>query len=455
MKNAIILAAGKGTRMQSQKTKVMHEILKKPMIEMLVDNLQSISVDEIVVVAGHHKEQIMDYMGDRVDYAVQDEQKGTGDAVAQVTQLKGKQGSTLIVLGDCALIQPETLEMIYEKHASYDLTLITAKMQEPGSYRRIIRDNQGAIERVVDYRNLEDTEKDINEISVGVYCVNNELLFDYIKDIQGDVSTVEFNISKLVEIMKKNGHSIQSVRVDDAQEFLGVNDRTQLHKASKWLQARINSYWLREGVTLIDSDSTYIGVDVIIDKDVTIYPNNHIYGKSKIGSGSVIMPNSWLENAHIGENVTVDASRIVDSEVGNQTTVGPYAHLRMHTAIGEKARVGNFVEFKNVKFSDKAKSAHLTYLGDAEVGVNTNIGCGVVTANYDGKTKFRTKIGDGVFVGSNTTLVAPVVVGDRALLAAGSTISDDVEEGAMGIARARQVVKPGYGEKFLSKKEDK
>lgn len=451
MKNAIVLAAGKGTRMQSNKNKVMHEILRKPMIGMLVENLKKVDIDKIVVVTGHQKDEIEAYLGDSVDYAVQDEQKGTADAVAKATQLKDDSGSTLILFGDAALIQPDTFTQLFDAHEGHDLTIMSAQVQEPGNYRRIIRDNQGQIDHIVDFRNLTDSERNIQEISLGIFCVNNELLFKYLPEFKDDTNTEEINLTQLVKIMKTNGHKIQSLRAEDYQEFMGVNDRFQLNTSMRWLQERINAQHMYNGVTIISPSDTYIGPDVIIEPDATIYPNTHIYGKSIIRSGATIYPNSWIENTTIGENTTIDSSRITDSTVGAQTTIGPNAHIRMHSDIGNKVRIGNFVEMKNVIFEDLSRSAHLTYLGDAKVGKDVNIGCGVVTANYDGKNKYRTEIGSGSFIGSHSTLIAPVTIGENALVAAASAVSDDVEDGAMAIARTRQETKPGYGERFKNK----
>ncbi|WZU01714.1 bifunctional UDP-N-acetylglucosamine diphosphorylase/glucosamine-1-phosphate N-acetyltransferase GlmU [Erysipelothrix sp. D19-032] len=346
---------------------------------------------------------------------------------------------------------PDTFTQLFDAHEGHDLTIMSAQVQEPGNYRRIIRDNQGQIDHIVDFRNLTDSERNIREISLGIFCVNNELLFKYLPEFKDDTNTEEINLTQLVKIMKTNGHKIQSLRAEDYQEFMGVNDRFQLNTSMRWLQERINAQDMYNGVTIISPSDTYIGPDVIIEPDATIYPNTHIYGKSIIRSGATIYPNSWIENATIGENTTIDSSRITDSTVGAQTTIGPNAHIRMHSDIGNKVRIGNFVEMKNVIFEDLSRSAHLTYLGDAKVGKDVNIGCGVVTANYDGKNKYRTEIGSGSFIGSHSTLIAPVTIGENALVAAASVVSDDVEDGAMAIARTRQETKPGYGERFKNK----
>ena len=454
MNYAIVLAAGESTRMQTKKNKVMHEILNKPIIGHLVDTLRKVEVDELVVVTGYQNKEIENYLGDKVEYAFQEDRQGTANAVAQVSQLKGKEGSTLLVLGDCAQIQPESIKNIFEAHKGHDLTLVSAKVSNPGTYRRIVRDNQGNVDHIADYRNLSEAEQNITEISLGVYCFSNELLFKYLPEIQDDHSTEELNIIKLVQIMKEKNHKVQVLKTLDSQEFLGVNDRYQLIRASQWLQEKVNKKHIANGVTIIDPTSTYIGVDVEIDKDVTVYPNNHIYGTTKIGENTKILPNSWLDNAIIGHDSTIEGSKITDSEFGSFNTVGPNAHIREHSHIGDHNRIGNYVEFKSVTMGDHCASAHLVYLGNTNVGNNVNIGCGVVTVNYDGKHKYGTFIGDNAFVGSNANLIAPIKIGKDTVIAAGSTVTEDVNDGDMAIARNRQENKSGYGIKFKNK-EDK
>lgn len=451
MKYAIVLAGGKGTRMQSNKSKVMHEILHKPMIGHLVDHLEMIDTDKIVVVTGHQHEEVEAYLNGRVEIAYQEEQYGTGDAVSRVNQLRGLEGSTLIVLGDCALIQPESLANIFEKHQGNDLTVLSAKVAQPANYRRIVRDNQGYIDRIVDYRTLTEAEQAINEISLGIYCVNNKLLFKYLDEIKDDPATDEVNIIKLAEIMKKNGHKIQSLRVDDPEEYFGVNDRMQLLKASQWLQQKVNLKHMVNGVTIMDPNTTYISTEVTIDADAIIYPNNHIYGKTSIGAETEILPNCWIENATIGKKTVIESSKIMNTTIHNNVVVGPNSHLRMNSVVEDGCRIGNFVEFKNTFFSEGSKCSHLVYLGDTKVGKNVNIGCGVVTVNYDGKHKYQTSIGNNAFIGSNSNLIAPITIGNDAVIAAGSTVNQNVENGALAIARSRQENKPGYGTKYISK----
>lgn len=452
MKYAIVLAAGRGTRMKSGKNKVMHEILGKPMIAHLTDHLRSIDMDEIVVVTGYQHELVQEYLGNDISYAYQDEQIGTGDAVAKVTQLADKKGSTLLVFGDCALLQAETLEMVFEEHEGHDLTIVTANTKNPGNYSRVIRDNQGMVDKIVDFRDLSEIEaRSSNEINLGVYCFDNELLFKYLPEIKETSPSEELNIIDLIKIMKEDECKVQALRVDDEQEFMGVNDRLQLVTAQKWLQKKINCEHLLNGVSILDPDSTYIGPDVKIEEDTTIYPNNHIYGDTYIKNNVTIYPGSWISNALIGENTEITSSKINDSKVGKNSTVGPNAHLRLNSKVGQKVRIGNYVELKNTSIASGSSCAHLSYLGDAVIGKNVNIGCGVVTVNYDGKTKHKTIIEDNAFVGSNSNLIAPITVHKNSMIAAGSTINKDVEENDLAIARARQEVKKEY----VSKKKEK
>ncbi len=450
-KYAIILAAGKGTRMQSDKNKVMHSLLHKPLIGHVVDHLKEVEVDETVVVIGHKSEDIRDYLKDRVEYAVQDEQIGTADAVKRVTQLEGKAGATLVLFGDGALIQADTLKEVLRTHNGYDLTIVTAVVKNPGRYNRVIRDTQGFVKKIVDARVATPLEQTSNEINLGLYCINNELLYQYLPLIENDMKE-ELNITDLVSIMKKNGHSIQAIRVSDEKEFMGINDRVELYKANKWLQEKINLNHLQKGVTIVDPDNTYIGVDVKIESDVTIYPNAHIYGKSSLEKGVVITPGSWIENSVIGQNTKIDTSKVINSTLGKDNTVGPNAHLRENTVVGDNVRIGNFVELKSTNVGNKSSIAHLSYLGNAKLGKYVNIGCGVVSINYDGKDKHETEIGDHSFIGSQTGLLAPIKIGANAVVAAGSFITDDVKDGELAIAREKQINKEDSGKKYLSEK---
>lgn len=453
MKYAIVLAAGESTRMKTNKNKVMHQILHKPMIGHLVDNLDKVGFDKTIVVTGYKSEAVEAYLGDRVTYAFQKDRLGTADAVNKASELYEKDGSTLVVFGDCALIQPDTIQMMFDKHEGHDLTLVSSVVENPGHARRIIRDNQGALDRVTSSHHLTQDQESINEIALGAYIVDNKLLFKYIQQIIDDQETnnEELNISKMVQIFRENNHVLQTIRIQDHIEFTGANDRHQLLQSEKWLQDRINLGHMDNGVTLLSPKDIYIGPDVKIDQDVIIYPNNHIYGYSSIGSETVLLPNNWLNHATIGTHTTLDSSRITDSAVGNHSTVGPQAHLRDQTNVKNHCRVGNFVEFKTVTLGESTNCAHLVYLGNTNVGKNVNIGCGVVTANYDGVHKNNTTIGDNSFIGSNANLIAPINIGNNVVVAAGSTITQDVLDGDMAIARNRTEIKVGYGNTYINK----
>lgn len=451
MKSAIVLAAGKGTRMKSSKNKVMHEVLGKPMIGHVVDRLSSIDVDEVVMVVGHQASAIQDYLKDRVIYAMQEPQQGTGHAVMQATALEGKSGDTLILYGDCPLISVETMKTMFEHNQGKALTVLTAVLEDPAQYGRIVRDEQGNILKIVEFKDASDEERKIKEINTGIYCVSNELLFKHLADLTNDNVQKEYYLTDLVEIFAKHRYDVQGLVVEDINEVMGVNDRFDLLKASNWLQNKINTRLMQEGVTFIDPKATYVDEDVVIGEDTILYPNVYITSGSILGKRNEILPNTIIHNSQIGDDNVIDSSRIMDSRIDNDVTVGPFAHLRNGTVIESKNRIGNFVEFKNSRLGFDSRCAHLTYVGDADVGSKVNFGCGVVTVNYDGKNKFKTIIKDGAFIGSNVNLIAPITVGENAVVAAGTTANKDVLDGEMAIGRSRQENKAGYGLKYKKK----
>lgn len=451
MKSAIVLAAGKGTRMKSSLNKVMHSVLNKPMIGHIVDSLEKAGIDQIVVVVGHGAESVQDYLKDRVTYALQAEQLGTGHAVMQASSLEHVQGDTIVLCGDGPCIQPETIKAAFDANQDNALTVLTAELNDGQRYGRIVRNEEGYVEKIVEAKDCTETELQIKEINTGVFCFKTELLFEGLKEIKNNNAQNEYYLTDLVEIFNQKGHKVNALVVEDEDELMGVNDRVDLAKAGKWLQTFINRRHQLNGVTIMDPASTYIDADVVIGNDTVIYPNVRLEGNTVIGNNVVITSNSVLINSVIEDDVQIDSSRITDSKIGKGTTFGPMSHARMHTNIGENCRIGNFVEFKNSNFGNGSKCAHLTYIGDSDFGEKINVGCGVVTVNYDGKNKYRTTVHDGAFIGSNCNLIAPVTIGENALLAAGSTITGDVEAGDMGIARARQSNKAGFGTKYKNK----
>lgn len=450
MLNAIVMAAGKGTRMHSQKAKTMHKVLDKPMLEHIYDTLKKLQCNNTVFVVGHGKEEIEDYFKDKVEYALQQPQLGTAHAVSVAESLKDKEGKTLIINGDCPLVTEETYQKVLEMAKDYPLVVLTTVLDDPASYGRIVRKGQDVV-KIVERKDCDEQQVKINEINVGIYCVDNKLLWQHLPEIGNDNKQKEYYITDLVEVFRKNNLKVGAYCCQDYKQMQGINSRQELIEANKWLQDKINNYWLDHGVTIIDPSTTYIGDDVLIGEDTIIYPNVRIEGKSIIGKGNIIEETSYFNNVTIGDNNHIIATRVVDSSVGNNVNIGPNAHLRNGCEIGNNCRIGNYVEMKNTKFGNGSKCAHLTYVGDATVGEKCNFGCGVVTVNYDGKNKFHCEIGNHVFIGSNVNLIAPVKIEDNSVLAAGSTITDDVAAGEMAIARSRQTNKPGYGYKYLNK----
>ncbi len=451
MRSAIVLAAGKGTRMKSDKCKVMHEVLHKPMIGHIVESLRKANVDRIVVVVGHGAESVKEYLKDSVEYALQEPQLGTGHAAMQAEMLKEEKGDTIILCGDGPCIQSETILKVFEANKDHACSVVTAVLEDGARYGRIFRNEKNLVEKIVEAKDCSSEELEIKEINTGIFCFKNELLFEGLKEIKNNNAQNEYYLTDLVEIFNKKGLSVNAMVVDDVDETMGVNDRVDLAKAQKWLKQHVNKKHMMNGVTLIDPDNTYIDTEVSIGVDSVIYPNVHLEGNTVIGNNVTIFPNSYLRNAVIEDGAVIDSSKVVESKVGANSTVGPMSHLRNNTVVASNCRIGNFVEFKNTNFGEGSKCAHLTYVGDSDVGKGVNFGCGVVTVNYDGKNKFRTTIKDGAFIGSNCNLIAPVTIGENALLAAGSTITSSVEDGDMGIARSRQSIKKGYGTVYKNK----
>ena len=451
MRSAIVLAAGKGTRMKSDKCKVMHEVLHKPMIGHIVESLRKANVDRIVVVVGHGAESVKEYLKDSVEYALQEPQLGTGHAAMQAEMLKEEKGDTIILCGDGPCIQSETILKVFEANKDHACSVVTAVLEDGARYGRIFRNEKNLVEKIVEAKDCSSEELEIKEINTGIFCFKNELLFEGLKEIKNNNAQNEYYLTDLVEIFNKKGLSVNAMVVDDVDETMGVNDRVDLAKAQKWLKQHVNKKHMMNGVTLIDPDNTYIDTEVSIGVDSMIYPNVHLEGNTVIGNNVTILPNSYLRNAVIEDGAVIDSSKVVESKVGANSTVGPMSHLRNNTVVASNCRIGNFVEFKNTNFGEGSKCAHLTYVGDSDVGKGVNFGCGVVTVNYDGKNKFRTTIKDGAFIGSNCNLIAPVTIGENALLAAGSTITSSVEDGDMGIARSRQSIKKGYGTVYKNK----
>ncbi len=452
MKNyAIVLAAGFGKRMMSKKPKALQPILKKPLITIVTQSLQKASIahKDICVVLGHKKEEILPFVNGMM-ISTQEQQLGTANAVMCAKEhLDKKEGSTIIMPVDVPLFNDKQLSemFLYHNEMNNDITLLTTIIPDPTGYGRIIRDINNNICGIVEQKDANEHELKVNEINTGIYIVNNSLLFKLLESVTPSKITGEYYLTDIIEIGIKEKLKVDTIVTKDYASVEGANTKLQLINLENEYRKRINEHWLLEGVLITDPNSTYIGDDVVLESDVTIYPNTHIYGETTISSDSVIGPNSYLENAVVGRNTHILQSTISNSKVGNDTTVGPYAHLRNNACLGNEVRIGNFVEVKNSYIFDNAKSAHLAYLGDAEVMTGSNIGAGVITANYDGVNKSKTIIEENVFVGSNSVLIAPIKVEKNSTIAAGSIITDNVPKESLAIARSRQNTKKDYFKK--------
>ena len=455
MNQAIILAAGKGTRMMSNLPKVAHTICGKTMVECIIDELKKLQVEEIVTVLGYKAEEIENIIKDDSLISLQTEQLGTGHAVMQATQLEHKKGKTFIINGDCPLIKASTLQKLLDSSNDKALVVLTALVDDAKSYGRVIRNSNNNIDKIVEFKDCNEEEKNIREINTGIYCIDNEILFSNLSKLDNDNAQKEYYITDLIEILNKQDLKVGAYICENNKEIEGVNNQLELSDANTYQFMQNALHHLDNGVVMIDPKMVYIDSDVKIGSETTIYPNVTIKGNTTIGKGTTLLPNTFLNNALIGDNCTIDSSRITDSEVKDEVTIGPSAHIRMHCLIDSKNRIGNFVELKNTKIGYNSRCAHLTYLGDSEIGSNVNIGCGVVTVNYDGTNKFKTIVKDGAFVGSNCNLIAPIEIGENALVAAGSTVNKNIMDGEMGIARPRQENLKDFGYEYKKKEKVK
>ncbi|NLB19759.1 MAG: bifunctional UDP-N-acetylglucosamine diphosphorylase/glucosamine-1-phosphate N-acetyltransferase GlmU [Clostridium sp.] len=448
-KYALILAAGEGTRMKSKTPKVLHQVCGKEMVNHVIDVMRKSSFKEVNVIVGKGKDQVMEKTSSRdVSFSLQEEQLGTGHAVLCAKDfLKDKEGIVAIFTGDAPLIRSETVIELLKVHETGEnsATLLTSIIEEPSGYGRVKRVGE-SVEKIVEHKDCTEDELLIKEINAGMYLFDVKELMFALDDLKNDNVQGEYYLTDVIEIMKQKNLKV-GASITDFDETRGVNSRVQLAEAEAILQKRINTYHMNEGVTLIAPGSTYIGADVIIGNDTIIYPNNQIEGNTIIGSNVMIHSNSRIVDSIIKDGVSISSSVILQSEVGEESTVGPFAYIRPDSIIGKQVKIGDFVEIKKSIIGDGTKVSHLTYIGDAEVGKKVNFGCGTVVVNYDGKNKFKTIVKDHAFIGCNTNLVSPVTIHEGAFTAAGSTITDDVPQGGLGISRSRQVNKEGWVQK--------
>lgn len=446
----VILAAGQGTRMKSDVPKVLHRVLDKTMVGYVIEASKEAGADKICVVVGHQSAMVKNTIKDLYDdisFAVQKQQLGTGHAVMQAGDFI-KDGNILVLCGDTPLITADTIKKLCDVHEKNNnsVTVVSMVVDNPTGYGRIIRENDG-FSKIVEQKDANSEQLAVKEVNTGVYIFRAEALTKAFESLSNNNSQGEYYLTDTLEIIKNSGENVGIMIADDADEFMGVNSKLHLAQAIKAMKIRINTEHMINGVTITDPDNTYIGKDVKIERDTIIYPGCMLEGKTEIGKSCIIGPNTRITSSSVDDCVTIQSSVLVNSKVKSYTTVGPFAYLRPNSVIGEHVRIGDFVEIKNSNIDDGTKVSHLTYVGDSDVGKCVNFGCGTVTVNYDGKVKNRCKIGDGAFIGCNTNLVAPVEIAERGYTAAGSTITKNVPEDSLAIARVRQENKDGWRKK--------
>jgi bifunctional UDP-N-acetylglucosamine pyrophosphorylase/glucosamine-1-phosphate N-acetyltransferase len=436
----IILAAGLGTRMKSSTIKILHHVAGRPIVDYVLDLAHEVSSRPPVMVIGHQRELVQQTIGDRARYAIQEQQLGTGHAVLQAANVI--EAKTILILsGDVPLIRPGTLRHLIEQHRSEKnaLTVLTMKPDDPALYGRVVRDASGAVARIVEAKDASDEEKKIDDVNAGIYAFEADDLFDNLRGLSTNNAQGEYYLTDLIAVLRNAGKRVGAVVTPDPIEAVGVNSRAELATVEAEIQRRVVAKLMADGVTFRNPNTVVIDSTVTIGADSVVYPYVTIEGKTMIGARCVIEPSVHLVNVTVGDDVHLRTGTVAeDAMIENNATVGPYAHLRPGTRLGKDVRIGNFVETKKAVFGEGAKASHLSYIGDAEVGADVNIGAGTITCNYDGVNKNKTIIEDGAFIGSDTQLVAPVRVGKGAYVGAGSTITKDVPPDSLGLSRTPQ-----------------
>lgn len=446
----VILAAGKGTRMKSKLPKVLHKAGGKSMVQHVIDAAKAAGAKRNIVVTGFGGDMVRAAIGEQAEFVEQKEQLGTGHAVLQTADLlKDENGTVMVLCGDTPLLTGDLLKKLYDEHvaAKATATVLTAIMPDATGYGRIIRKADGSVEKIVEHKDATEAERQVKEVNSGIYCFAAKDLFVALKQVTNDNAQGEYYLPDVLEILQKQGEKIWAVAADDYEATLGINSRLQLSGAEKILRRRKNEELMAAGVTIMDPATTYIDADVKIGRDTVIYPQTFLEGNTVIGEECEIGPSVRFQNVKAGNGVTGQFIYAHDCEFADGVILGQFTHIRPNTYLAEKVKIGNFVEVKNSNIGKGSKLPHLSYIGDTDMGSGVNMGCGTITVNYDGKTKFRTTIGDDAFVGCNSNLVAPVEVENGAYIGAGSTITKKVPEGTLAIARARQKNIEGWTDK--------
>ncbi|MEE9613861.1 MAG: bifunctional UDP-N-acetylglucosamine diphosphorylase/glucosamine-1-phosphate N-acetyltransferase GlmU [Thermodesulfobacteriota bacterium] len=464
---AIVLAAGKGKRMKSALPKVLHPVAGKPMLHYPIEVLRSLGAKRVAVVTGHGGGEVRSALigkdgkgGRGMKFCLQSQQLGTGHAVkCGMKGLKGFKGDVLILSGDVPLITASTIKALLKLHRRARgrerpvLSFVSAILVDPTGYGRVIRDGKGRVTGIVEQKELKGAERDIHEVNAGIYVVSSEFLIKNLKRLKKKNAQGEYYLTDLVSLAsegggRKNGKKVSALTHLDPEEVMGVNTRVELARAGAAMRGRIVTELMLSGVTVMDPDSAYVDSGVRVGRDTTLYPDVHLVGETAVGAGSTIEEGVKIKDSVIGPGTTVKSFSMIESSlIGKNATIGPFARLRPGNSIGDGARIGNFVEVKNSKIGKGTKANHLSYIGDAVIGKDVNIGAGTITCNYDGAGKHRTTIEDGAFIGSDTQLVAPVRVGKGAYIGSGSTITKNVPAGSLALSRAEQKIVKGWVKK--------
>ncbi|WP_271254592.1 bifunctional UDP-N-acetylglucosamine diphosphorylase/glucosamine-1-phosphate N-acetyltransferase GlmU [Pseudanabaena sp. Chao 1811] len=440
-----VLAAGKGTRMKSALPKVLQPLGGKSLVERVLNTTDALQADRRIAIVGYCSDQVRAALADypHLEFAEQSEQLGTGHAIQQLLEpLAGFEGELVVLTGDSPLMRTETIQSLIDSHRQHkaSATVLTALLPNPTGYGRVFCDRDMKLERIVEHRDC-DPEQLLNQrVSTGMYCFDWQQLAQALPKLTNENSQNEYYLTEVFDYLTE----VYASDLEDIDESLGINDRLQLAHAYDVLQKRAREKWMRAGVTMLLPETITIDDEVELAPNVIIEPNSYLRGNTKVGSGTTIGPSSMLSNSIVGEHCTVQFSVIEDSQIADNCQIGPFTRIRGESVIGEKCRIGNFVELKNTQIGDRTNAAHLSYLGNATIGNKVNIGAGTITANYDGFKKYPTVIGDRTKTGSNSVLVAPIQIGENVNIAAGSTVVENVESNALVIARAKQVVKPDY-----------
>ncbi len=451
---AVVLAAGEGTRMLSSLPKVMHALCGKPILWHVLRAVEGVAPDPVLVV-GYGSEQLKDYFGSGYTYVKQESRQGTGHALLQALPVLPAAGDLLVLCGDTPLLKAETLNSVLEFHRLKQAaaTVVTANLEDPTGYGRILRDGEGRVEGIVEELHATEGQKALQEINTGSYCFNLQALQEYLPLLPANPQKKEYYLTDLLPMLAKSGLGVEAFLLDDGQQALGINDREHLARAAALMRERINVRLMRSGVTMLDPAATYIDVDVVIGPDTVLYPQSILEGSTRVGKGCLLGPSVHFVNSEIGDEVICRQSVIMESKIGDRAQVGPFAYLRPGSVIEEEVKIGDFVEIKNSTVGQGSKVSHLSYVGDAILEPGVNMGAGSIIVNYDGKKKHRTHIGRGSFVGCNSNLVAPLKIGQGAFIAAGSTITRDVPANALALSRSGQEHKEGLARRFLGKME--